>query len=61
MVLVWRWWLEWREVVLEFSKGRGFIAASFSFTTPKPPFKGALVAALLCSNVLLLDLYVDGH
>ncbi|MBR2946999.1 MAG: hypothetical protein IKC17_00195, partial [Bacteroidales bacterium] len=30
-----------------FSKGRGF-AASFFSTTPRPPFKGALVAALLC-------------
>ena len=47
MVLPWRWWLGLREVVLGFSKGRGF-AASFSFTTPRPPFKGALVAALLC-------------
>ena len=47
MVLPWRWWLELREVVLGFSKDRGYIAASFSFTTSKPPFKGALVAALL--------------
>ena len=40
-------WLEWRVVVLGFSKCRGF-AASFFSTTPRPPFKGALVAALLC-------------
>ena len=31
------------------------------FTTPRPPFKGALVAALLCSYVLLLGLFVNGQ
>ena len=49
MVLPWRWWLGLRVVVLGFSKGRGF-AASFFSTTPRPPFKGALVAALLCTR-----------
>ena len=36
-------WLEWRVVVLGFSKCRGF-AASFFSTTPRPLLKGALVA-----------------
>ena len=31
------------------------------FTTPRPPFKGALVAALLCSYVLPLGLFVNGQ
>ena len=36
--------------MLGLSKGRGFVAASFSSTTPRPPFKGALVAPLLCAR-----------
>ncbi len=39
MVLLWRWWLGLRVVVLGLSKGRGF-AASFFSTTPKPPLRG---------------------
>ena len=50
VVLPWRRWWELRVVVFGFPKGRGFVAASFFSTTPKPPFKGALVAALLCAR-----------
>ena len=41
-------------MVLGFPKGRGFIAASFSLTTPRPPLKGALVAALPFGVEILL-------
>ena len=54
VVLPWRWWQELRVVVLGFPKGRGFVAASFFSTTPRPPLKGALVAALPYGIEILL-------
>ena len=42
-------------VVFGFSKGRGYIAASFSFTTPRPPFKGGISR---CAPTLLCFVFV---
>ena len=45
VVLPWRWWLELMVVVLAFRRVAALPLPSL-LTTPRPPFKGALVAML---------------